>query len=1246
MKFEEIKKENKAEYWQKIDKEFGFSAELFSNYFKKINQEKRAEDIVQEWLQELMDWRADRGISPIQSPEKDISDLKELLTIKAEGELQSDKATADSCYYNHLLLLNLGTSEIQRNPDFEYKNDSEIDHDNELETHLNDSRKKTFYDEALAYLLNSSDYNKNEGANRYSLKKQELDSDALLVLDKLQVLDSFYSNRHYYHFENLPAFVADKMIKNGQHNDLYYNQVFKKFNSFSDLVAKNMFNNGASDIITFFIHDFERLPETDPLWALDKILKCDCRNQFKELLLIDFVNKNIKSSQDVKEAYKLLLFNGVSIKDENISDSISQEDWEEYLLQRDKFSSDINLVFYSDKDNFRNNNIHDLEKFYEMADAGYGPILIEKTKDINYFDNRLMIEKLQKNKQSYYLIYNYGLQDSISPTDLVDSIIKDGDIDVLVANINRINNIERNEDNLLKLWNSGYDQAVKNNIKRFSNLSEKFLRLLIDLNEDDLVIYNLNSFELNYSSLKLLIDTCSNRLADGDINLKKLEEVGLFDYFLETVKDPETFKKLRYKGFLELSTESMNKFAVAVSKTEAFETFIEHGIANSYLMNLDFEVSVNDFNKIIEKNINAEFIISFIESVKNKPADSFYVQNIEVFTNRDNKKTISFFMELLNGGILTCSKEDLNLVLASDNNLAMKLIEFGAINYLTNNLDKFKELDQKVAEKLIETGKATLVLLYLDRFNNLSRDFGLELIKLLNTFSQIVKVNEYYSPSLDKMVDKTTDVFGPFASNDSYNIITGISNNDREVIEKLKLKRGGNDGLRELQERFYDFKKEIVSEDFNPEVLLDKDSEFLQLPFFKSYVRYEEARFGNNNQESLQKIINDYKNYKNKSESIPLNPNFKPSQELNISKSDLEARKNHQFNEHFLNRFSVLVNSIKTAKNLYHEKFPLSGLVTKIEEKRSGLIESLKEKSDKMPNLRAKEGLDQKISALESLKIRNVKDFQDNFSVLAANKEFNELLRQVSFLISFSKNKQSLNHDLDSINLDKPGVDDISWVLDFVDHITNRETMSQYFSDKKAGRMFSEVVSAQAISEEMVLLQDKGERSEDVTKIQLIPTRSVLMEFSGHIADACWASKYNSILEEFPNFTSVIIKQNPDSKYERLAGAFMLIETKSKNDEPLLVIRGFNPIENLINSVSAKDFYNKVTGYVKELAEKDKRKVAIVIDDHTGGAATNRPVLFKYLSELSKSLEAVDLKSEDDTSFNSYNIVRKTYLLP
>lgn len=1243
MKFEQIKKENKIEYWEKIDRELGLSAELFSHYFKKIGQEKKAEDIIHEWLQELMDWRSNNGISPIQNPEKDISDLKELLTAKAENDLLSEKATVDSCYYNHLLLLSLGTSEIQKNSELQYKKEQDVDHEDILDVAVNDGRKEAFYKATKNYLSNKNEYNRNKGANKYNLEKRDLDSDALLVLNELGVLDSFYRDRDYYSFKTLPSFVADKMIENKQQSDLYYSQIFPKFESFSNLVAKDIFNNGADDVIDKFLHHFDRFSETKPLWVLDKILKC-FNLDTREGLVLDFINKHIKNPSDLKRAYALIIYYGVTVADDEINNSLPEEDKKEYRDIRDKFIADITLVLGDNHNNRNHANVKDLEKFYEMAENGYAPVLLERTANYDVgFDKKILIEKLKKNRQSSYILRIY--EDEITPDDLIVNIINEGDMDVLAAKINRIDNI--GEENIIKLWENGYGGAIKKNIKNFSNLSDKVLQLFIDAGEEYVIFSNFNRFKPSSEALKGLIDNFGDRFADSSIDLKYFEDCGLFDYFLEKVNSADSLKKLLDKGFIGLTADNKNKFVEKIGRTEAFEDFLIYAIKNKSLSDLDFQISGDYLDKFIEKNIGEKIVLFFstIKSIKNQPEDSFYIKNIDLFTNDDNQALTSFFIKLSNENILSRSQEDLDLCLATNKDLANRLIEAGEINLLIDNLEKFKKLNQEIALKLVEAKAVDSLVDNIEKFENLNRDFSNELMNSLQEFSKIVKINEYFNPPLDKLVAKTSEIFGAFASADNYNMIKGIAGDDKKVIKKLKLKKGGNDGLRELQERFTEFKKEIISEDFNPKVLLAGDSASLYLPYFQSYIRLKEARWGSGDDDSFKNTINNYLDYKNNGELNSLNREFRPSPELLIAKSDVGARENHKFNEHFLNRFSVLVNSIKAAKNLYQEKFPLSKLVEKIEEKRTQLVEELKEKSSSMPNPLAKEGIKQKINSLESVNIRSLKDFQNNFSILARNNEFNELLRQAVFLISFSKNKQSLNFDLENIDLDKPRLNDMSWALDFINHITNQETMSKYFSDKKSKKMFDEIISAQAIGDEMALLQDVGGQSKDVSSIQLIPTRGVLTEFSGHIADACWASKYSSILKEFPNFTSVVIRQNPESKHERLAGAFMLIETESKNGEPLLVIRGFNPIENLINSLSVKDFYDKVIGYVKSLAEKENRKTAIVIDDHSGGSASNRPVLFKYLSELSKTLEAVDLKSEDDTKFNGYNIVRQTYLV-
>lgn len=602
--------------------------------------------------------------------------------------------------------------------------------------------------------------------------------------------------------------------------------------------------------------------------------------------------------------------------------------------------------------------------------------------------------------------------------------------------------------------------------------------------------------------------------------------------------------------------------------------------------------------------------------------------------------------------------ENLERFKGLNNEVALKLIESGFSFSVAQNLEKFQGLDhEEIALKLIEAGKSLVVAGNINLFHDLDKNIGQNLVdNLINNYekydsdgdggsanSSVLRANNYYSPVLDRVLVKAEELFGDFFNINSYKILKKISENDQETISQLGLKNGGEDGLREIQEKLRDFKAEMLQENFNPEVLIQDSGATLLTPFFKASIRYEDSDWGNHDNSGLTDTIKKYLELKEGGKLKPLNPEFKPSEYLDVKRVDDEAREKYVFNEHFLNRFKTLVGSIKEVKKLYLEKFPLTQLVNHIEEKKVKLLEELRQKSASMPNPKAQEAINSKIKGLESINIRDVKSFQDNFAVLVRNKEFSEDLREVVFLMGFAKNRQALNYDLDKINLEKPELEDISWTLNFVDHISNQETMSQYFTDNNASKLFNEITSTQAIQEEMAIFQNQGDDKGGTTKIQFISTRGILTEFSGHIADACWASRYESILASYPNFTSVVIRQNPETKHERLAGAFMLIETTSEAGDDLLVIRGLNPIENLINSVSVSDFYNKVKDYAQELAQKTDRKLAIVMDDYCGGSSTNRPVLYKYLDAL--DLEGVELNPGKDTTFNGYNIVDNVRLI-
>ena len=292
-------------------------------------------------------------------------------------------------------------------------------------------------------------------------------------------------------------------------------------------------------------------------------------------------------------------------------------------------------------------------------------------------------------------------------------------------------------------------------------------------------------------------------------------------------------------------------------------------------------------------------------------------------------------------------------------------------------------------------------------------------------------------------------------------------------------------------------------------------------------------------------------------------------------------------------------------------------------------------------NPKAQAHIQQRIDKLNAINPHDIKSFQANFSMMAQERAFSDLLMQAVFLYTLKKFPEQRERMTQAVN-SSPDVDSISTVLDFTQHMTTKEAWASYFTDKNARRAFQNLLDVKQIEDGLSRLQG-GSKTGDASLVEFIPTRDILLEFSGYIADACWASKYGSVAEQFPNIVAVTI-QDISREVPKLLGSSLLIETVAEDGTPLLIIRGLNPQESYINHVDIPDFYNKFTDYVKKLAEREGRKAAIVIDGGSGGAATNRPLLFNYLDGKKNSLTKTKVP-ESDTTFNGYDISSNTYLL-
>lgn len=582
--------------------------------------------------------------------------------------------------------------------------------------------------------------------------------------------------------------------------------------------------------------------------------------------------------------------------------------------------------------------------------------------------------------------------------------------------------------------------------------------------------------------------------------------------------------------------------------------------------------------------------------------------------------------------------------------IANRAIELGYGEEFIQCYHIFQGLDDvDMMQKLIQKkGDLSLLIVQnIDAFEGIKNDRNLgeqlwnECMKFSWDIHGMLRLHDIFSPPIDKTFVFAYDLLGDQLTSVAYRTVRKLKEGSlsREEMRALGVTKTGEIGINQLRQRVGRFKSEILQPDFDATIL--ESSPFYQ-QYYKSYVRYAESEWGEHDESTFNNTVVAYNKFKAEGKLRALPEEYEESGELRIARVDREKQKEFQYSDQFLSRYGVLQSSLNMAIKLLGEKTPLSQLVTKAETKRTNIIQAFKEKMGQLQHPKAIENIQKRLSALESLDLRSVKNFQENFETMSQFGEFHEDLLQLSFYYALKKNKTYREFARGIVRKEKPEFDDVSWMINFIDHIVNEETWVKYFTDDKAAKAFSRVVNANTLKEEFSRAQNQA--TAGTIPMEFVPTRGLLMEFSGHIADACWASKYKSIAKSYPNFSKVVMVQNRGTKHERLVGACMLIETQDKQGAPLLVIRGLNPIENVINAVSVEDFLEKFTDYAQDIAKKMKRQLAIVIDDHSGGSATNRPVLFQFLDRKKAKLQRVFLKSEEGTSFNGYNITNETFI--
>lgn len=466
----------------------------------------------------------------------------------------------------------------------------------------------------------------------------------------------------------------------------------------------------------------------------------------------------------------------------------------------------------------------------------------------------------------------------------------------------------------------------------------------------------------------------------------------------------------------------------------------------------------------------------------------------------------------------------------------------------------------------------------------------------------------------------------------------------------------GQAGLDQLKTVVRKFRSQLIA---GSDILEDvRSSAFLQAQL-RGLVRYDSSQFGSHDLTQLSSLIDRVATAQPR-----LKPGYEPSKEVAIGVIDSEAAATFAITDDARAQYRQIIIDLENAFELESRPEYKQELAEKIfavfgkraadinkglgilQGKRQSAIESGKDKvaeklAEKITEQQAELDL---ISGVDEASLFDLRNFYENFEMLSDYPEATPLLRTVLFASSWRKHRSAAETLLERADQD-PGLEDLTRIQDFVSHLTHQEVWKKKFVRNGLMKALDSALAIKAIDQDVE--RSNSLRSANTRPFTFVPTRGLLLELSGHMGDACWASKYGLISEQFPNVSSVSIFQNPGTADERVAGSMLLIEGETEAGEELLIVRGINPIENVITQLDQASFYGTTMDYLKTIAAKTGRRLAVVIDGHSGGSATNRQKLFAHLSKVVKpQLKQVGaLKSEPNTTFNGYLLDGVTYFV-
>jgi hypothetical protein len=467
-----------------------------------------------------------------------------------------------------------------------------------------------------------------------------------------------------------------------------------------------------------------------------------------------------------------------------------------------------------------------------------------------------------------------------------------------------------------------------------------------------------------------------------------------------------------------------------------------------------------------------------------------------------------------------------------------------------------------------------------------------------------------------------------------------------EDIDKLS-----KEAIRQFDKFIAVTRAEFVRQDFRvSEIVEDK----IKSKIFKSFINYDQSQFSGQHRQTYddkiatiiaQEGVND-----------KLGVEFKVSRPYDIkSYQKIDMDSDMTFSAEFQSHLERLKGAYQHAVDAIDSPLSYKKMIIRTQRKVAALLQLSQTKLHSTPE-QYRPPLLKKIEMLESIDLLNLDEegFREAVGQLYSQKEFKSELLALVFYLAL------INHPEERSNLQEAFLNDVSsyshlmYINDFISHIANEESWKKelFYQDTQNAQETSQnkvlennykgIVNLDYMQSEVAIAQSKLGLS--TRELVFVPSRGPLLEFSGEMADSCWTGKYKSIAQEKPNFTAVTIVEDFGQPEARAAGSCMLIETTNEKKEKILIIRGLNPKQSIIDGLDAESFVKQYIHFVRTIAKSTESKLCIVFDD-CGKASTNRPTVYFAIKKIINPMKKAKLENPDEVEFNEYPIINDIYYI-